>query len=255
MTLTTLTPDWIPATAEQPEEEWHRHSRLGVECFAYTAKGTNRHPNEDGFTIGTSGPVVIGIVDEATQKRGVDSGTVLRLATRGIGQSDGPPVERLATAHHHIRHQLEVAGPESRAAASALALEVNDKGHFDWASIGDCSLILWQRQRWWRRVRIRRLNVLQHSDSGQLTQALGMTSPPRYLADRGQFGRGDLLILGSDGVFHENLDLKKVSRWIDANRRRADATLRELAMKILQEARLTQNHPDDQCLVMVARLQ
>lgn len=254
MTTTTLPPDWRPEPMVDSEQAWCRHSRLGVEIYAYTAKGTTRHPNEDGFVLCEGESLLVGAVDEATRKIGIESRATLCLAIDSIRHSSGSPTERLAAAHRAIRRRLESIGQESRAGASALAIELLTGGRFAWASVGDCSAVLWRRQRWWRRRDIRRLNTLQRVDSGQLAQALGMSSMPRTDADAGRLRDGDMLLIGSDGVFHDNFDFHAASDWIEANRNRGDATLHDLAMKILQEARLTQPHPDDMCLAIVARL-
>lgn len=254
MTATTLAPDWRPEPMIIPEQIWCRHTRLGLEVFAHTAKGTVRHPNEDGFVLCEGESLVLGVIDEATRKTGVESREILRLAIEGIRHSSGSPNERLAAAHRAIRRRLDGIGQEKRAGASALAIELLPDGRYTWASVGDCSAILWRRQRWWRRRDIQRLNTMQRIETGQLTQALGMSSTPRSDTSAGRLGDGDMLLIGSDGVFHENFDFHAASDWIEANRKRGDATLRDLAMKILQEARLTQPHPDDMCLAIIARL-
>lgn len=251
--MTTLAPSWTPEPLAGPEQAWYRLAGLGIELYVFTARGTRNHPNEDGFVVCQDERLALGVIDEATHKVGPKSRDILELAIEEFRNSAGSPNQRLIAAHFAIRRHLDMVGQWGRAGASAIALELSPRGRFRWASVGDCSAVLWRSQRWWRSGRISRLTAPQRCSSGQLLQALGMASVPLAEFDEGILGVGDMLLVGSDGVFHDAIDFASIGDRIAAHRKQDDRTLPELGMKIVEEARLTQPYPDDMCLALVSR--
>lgn len=233
---------------------WLRNSRLGLEALAFTTGGNSRHPNEDGILIQEAENLLLALADETSRKVGVGSGDALSIVMERIRKSRGTPATLLSTAHMALRKRLGEIGTHCRVGVSAIAVEFKPAGRFNWASVGDCSVVQWKCERWWHRQSIRRQNPLHRDMNGQLTQALGTESMPRAEAGNGTLHRGDMLLIGSDGVFHEKFDLLSAMTWIEANKSRPDATMEELAYKLHSEARLTQPVPDDSSLILIRKI-
>lgn len=244
-----------PAMADELESaQWFRHRGFGIEACSICKGGSSRHGNEDGVLIRESEDLLFVVADETSRKIGLASREALNTCLAAMRSANGAPSTLLAEAHTRLRRHLGQVGPHSRVGVSAIACTTSDGGRFVWSSVGDCSILHWQPARWWRRRHLTRINLLHRDLNGQLAQALGTEALP--CADTGseRMRSGDILLIGSDGVFHENLDLSWLARCIEDSQKRQDSTLQDLTLKILCEARLEQPSPDDVSLVLIHKL-
>jgi len=258
----TLQPGALAALGLRDEKRrWARSQPHGIEYYAYTARGGDRHGNEDAWwvAIDDDGTHHFGVFDEISQKRGIGATIARDIVVRAVAATTGPPEERLAQANAALWHHLQQATTvdrKPRAGVCAALVSLMPNGRLRWAALGDCAVAIDRSaggrgaalSPWWCRWgRHRSGRELLHGDSNpagtpplRLAAALGCAATNRIDCGRARLHAGDTLWLGSDG-----------SRIGIGSRRQPNLTLAAGIEAQLSAARLTGAARDDATVVVV----
>jgi serine/threonine protein phosphatase PrpC len=266
----TLQPGPLAALGLRDEKRrWARSHPHGIEYYAFTARGSERHGNEDAWwthTDGTDegGTQYFGVFDEISQKLGVPSLFALDTVVRTVAATDGGVSERLHAANAALWQRLQqaptVAGTPVQAGACAALVAVSPRGAVQWAAVGDCAVVIQRRARpWWlRNVREAfksQQNATLHVLHGtadctqRLTAALGCAPVTRIETGTTQLRPGDRLWLGSDGARLANVGLGLG----DGDGVLRNPSLQTAVESTLTQARLTHQSRDDTTLMVIQR--
>ncbi len=254
----TLQPGALAALGLTDEKRrWARTHPHGVEYYAYTARGTPHHPNEDAWWVAVDddGTHHFAIFDEISQKRGVASGAALGIVARALAAHPGSPEERLAHANDCLWRALQTAPARNdlsapRAGVCAAVVELRPNGRLRWAAVGDCTIAIDRRPRTWRgwlgtRATDREVLHGRCTDSVRLASALGCAHVNCIDAGTTRLRDGELLWLGSDGAQLSRTEVSRVAK-VGAN-----CGLACLLESQLADARLSQRYSDDSSLVAI----
>lgn len=210
----TLQPGALAALGLTDEKRrWARTHPHGVEYYAYTARGTPHHPNEDAWWVAVDddGTHHFAIFDEISQKRGVASGAALGIVARALAAHSGSPEERLAHANDCLWRALQTAPARNdlsapRAGVCAAVVELRPNGRLRWAAVGDCSIAidrnLSRSLRRWISGRVVGRDILHgpEYDNVRLVAAIGCASATRVETGAACLHKGETLWLSSDGA-------------------------------------------------------
>ena len=267
LTDPTLQPGALAALGLRDEKRrWARVQPLDLEYYAFTARGTDRHPNEDAWWIESnggdndddSGIQRFGVFDEISQKIGVASGEVLRMAVQSVAREGTSLTERLARANRAIWEHLQSrpvdAQPESQARAGVCAalIEITPSRRLRWAALGDCSIVL-LRRRWWARRDAAPSAKLIYGPAehrAALEAAVGTAAVSRVDAGTLKLHRGDALLIGSDGAALNRMThfVKTRQPWSGI---RHNNNLQHAVECHVAQVRLAQKQLDDMTLLAV----
>lgn len=255
----TLQPGALAALGLTDEKRrWARTHPHGVEYYAYTARGTLHHPNEDAWWVAVDddGTHHFAIFDEISQKRGVASGAALGIVARALAAHSGSPEERLAHANDCLWRALQTAPARDdpgapRAGVCAAVVELRPNGRLRWAAVGDCSIMIDRHRRrtwypWPKKATYGRDRLHgPEADNVRLAAAIGCAQVNRIDVGTARLRNGDLLWLGSDGARLNTGNSLGVEHTPHAN-------LAQTVEKQLVEARLKRAACDDTSVLAVA---
>jgi Stage II sporulation protein E (SpoIIE) len=214
---------------------------LGLEVLAYTAAGTNRHPNEDAFWVSEFGgeQLSVGVFDEASQKFGLQSGQALREVVSYCAALE--PLEPPWNQIHDLQAYLQSFLKQQRARAGVCVclVTIRKGGYFEWASLGDCGLLRLTPDIE-NSYKVKRINSAQ-SIGKQLLAALGIDSNQPVQAGSGCLELGEILLTGSDGFMNETIE-------------RQPLTMVDGLPAWLRSAREQQDGDDDISVVAIERV-
>lgn len=213
-------------------------------------------PNDDAWLVRFGQEHLdMALVDVATHKRGITGLQIQEIIGKTFNEMSFHATPSEIIAETHVRLANELSLRQANGVACLLIVRLARNGNCQWAHVGDAVLLRWQAPNLWRRSKLDLLNTRHRRGQG-LTQSVGTQSKNGPCIEEGSFvaGRGDKLLLASDGVFHDAIQLKTIKTWVDTHHQYRELALQsDLVRKVETEARLSQPHPDDSTLILIER--
>lgn len=245
----------------------------GAAAYQYflSTQASPNHPLQDAISVSTlPGPTMLMTCGDATtHAQGIAPEDAMHFVFRdqpksALDQMEAAgwvcPAGLLCAAQQGLRAALDrLPGAVVGVAQSIVTLDVRT-GCIQLASVGDTQALIFRPARWWRRARVRALTTLPvpGADTRRLASALGQSAKRALLMDlaSAQLGRGDLLILGTDGGLPapDAPELRLTLQAYERERRAGLPDLARLAGVLMQRAERMGNYADDQSLVLLIRL-
>lgn len=238
--------------------QFTRHGKNRIEVCASTFAGV-RHPHEDGVSVITleNGDLYIVIVDGITNSRGLTGGQcrtkILADATRTICSLVSPkPADVLRIVHVELVNWMARVSPQAQAGAAVAIICIKPNGGLQHVSVGDIGLYLYEPERWWRKPRVRRLNLPAVTSGNRLQSAVGQSGALAIEVGNAQISSDALFIAGSDGGL--TMPVETVTSSITAWRNnRALCSQPDLLKRLDALAFEHEKFSDDRTLALVSR--
>lgn len=257
-TQLTMEPTKTSSQASDMLWQFTRHGNHRIEVCACTFAGV-RHQHEDGVSVITleNGDLYIVVVDGITNSRGLTGGQcrtkILADASRIIGSQASPkPADVLRIVHAELVNWMARVSPQAQAGAAVAIICIKPYGWLEHVSVGDIGLYLYEPERWWRKPRVRRLNLAAVTSGNRLQSAVGQSGALAIEVGNAQISPDGLFIAGSDGglTMPEESMTGSITAW---RKNRALCSQPDLLKRLDALALEHEKSSDDRTLALVSR--
>lgn len=237
----------------EPDTAAHLVLQNGAHCFDLWV-GTRGKFDEYNQDWSALFPAAVGHVqllgDVASSSSGIDPAAPGPLASATLGAllAEKSPVDALACAHTRLKSRWEREG--AKVGMSILAVQLIGE-RLVVTNAGDCSSYRYTPQTWCRRSCLALVSPPQKEGFRVRNQFAASVSFQPVVTDLGVMRAGDVVMCGSDGVFHDNINDSLEVMHAALKESSLSQNLSDLGRQLFALAVRTRRHRDDATLALI----